>query len=145
MEGLFGGPRAPQKPAPIVHKFRCTLEELYNGTTKKMKVVSLHRCFSHNNLCLTQVVFVSSMKKTKTLVDASGKAVEVERILAIDVKKGWKAGTKITFPKEGDERPGMEPADIVFVLEEKPHSVFKREGNDLIYTHSVTLSQVRIL
>ncbi len=85
------------------------------------------------------------IKKTKTLVDASGKAVEVERILSIDVKKGWKAGTKITFPKEGDERPGTEPADIIFVLEEKPHPLFKREGDDLIYTHNVTLSQVRIL
>lgn len=29
----------------------------------------------------------------------------------------------------------------VFVVEEKPHPVFKREGDDLIYTHNITLAQ----
>jgi hypothetical protein len=35
----------------------------------------------------------------------------------------------------GDENPGRIAADIIFVLQEKPHPHFKREGNDLIYTH----------
>lgn len=72
---------------PVVHKLRLALEDLYTGVQKKMKI-------------------------TKTLVDASGKSVEAEKILTIDVKPGWKAGTKITFAREGDERPGVEPADI---------------------------------
>lgn len=45
-----------------------------------------------------------------------------EKILEINVKPGWKSGTKITFEKEGDEMdPSVEPADLVFILEEKPH------------------------
>ena len=34
----------------------------------------------------------------------------------------------------GDEHPGSIPADMVFVVEEKPHSLFRRDGNDLIMT-----------
>jgi DnaJ family protein B protein 4 len=52
------------------------------------------------------------------------------------------AGTKVTFENEGDEYPGVIPADIIFVLEEKPHPYFVRQGNDLIYTAEITLLQV---
>ena len=38
----------------------------------------------------------------------------------------------------GDERPGVIPGDIVFVIDEKPHPTFRRDGNDLI--HNVRLS-----
>lgn len=33
----------------------------------------------------------------------------------------------------------MKPADVVFVIDEKSHPRFKREGNDLMYTHRVPL------
>jgi DnaJ-class molecular chaperone len=39
----------------------------------------------------------------------------------------------------GDERPGVVPADVVFIIDEKPHSTFKREGNDLVYTARLPL------
>ncbi|KAL6043205.1 dnaJ protein 1 [Balamuthia mandrillaris] len=117
--GMGGmGARGRRKTEPIIHKFSCSLEELYTGCQKKMKV-------------------------TKRLIDGStGNFYPVEKVLTIDVKPGWKAGTKITFEKEGDEqRDGSEPADIVFVLEEKEHPLFKREGSNLIYTAHITLTQ----
>ncbi|KPP61178.1 DnaJ subfamily B member 4-like, partial [Scleropages formosus] len=52
-------------------------------------------------------------------------------ILTVEVKRGWKEGTKITFPKEGDETPTNIPADVVFVIKDKPHPVFRREGSDI--------------
>ena len=63
----------------------------------------------------------------------------VEEILTIDIKPGWKKGTKITFPEKGNERPNVIPADIVFIIDEKPHSVFKRDGNDLVVMQKVSL------
>lgn len=63
----------------------------------------------------------------------------VEEILTIDIKPGWKKGTKITFPEKGNEAPHIIPADIVFIIDEKPHDVFTREGNDLIVTQKVSL------
>jgi len=63
----------------------------------------------------------------------------VEEILTIEIKPGWKKGTKITFPEKGNEQPNVIPADIVFIIDEKPHSVFKRDGNDLTVTQKISL------
>lgn len=62
-------------------------------------------------------------------------------ILTIDIKPGWKKGTKLTFQDKGNEQPNQLPADLVFVIDEKPHSGFKRDGNDLIMNHRVTLAE----
>ncbi|RYR01352.1 hypothetical protein Ahy_B06g080218 [Arachis hypogaea] len=37
---------------------------------------------------------------------------------------------KIKFKGKGDEKPGYLPADIVFIIEEKKHNLFRREGNN---------------
>lgn len=51
----------------------------------------------------------------------------------------------MTFEKEGDEiDPRVEPADIIFILEEKPHPRFKREGNDLLFTANISLKEALI-
>ncbi|XP_061355036.1 uncharacterized protein LOC133299586 isoform X3 [Gastrolobium bilobum] len=63
----------------------------------------------------------------------------VEEILTINVKPGWKKGTKITFPEKGNEQPNVTPADLVFIIDEKPHGVFTRDGNDLIVTQKISL------
>lgn len=36
-----------------------------------------------------------------------------DKILTINVKQGWRAGTKITFPKEGDQGPNNIPGNKV--------------------------------
>ncbi|XP_053574051.1 dnaJ homolog subfamily B member 1 [Bombina bombina] len=125
--GNMGGfPRAgpgrrepgPKKPdPPIVRELPVTLEDVFNGCTKKMKI-------SHKRL------------------GPDGRSVRTEdKILTIQVKKGWKEGTKITFPREGDETPTNIPADIVFVLKDKPHSVYKRESSDLVYQAKISLRE----
>jgi len=68
-----------------------TLEELYNGCTKRRKI---------------------SRQRRK----GNGNYEKQENILTIDVKKGWKEGTKITFNGEGDEKDGYAAGDIIFVL-----------------------------
>lgn len=40
----------------------------------------------------------------------------------------------------GDERPGQRAGNVVIVIDEKPHALFKREGNDLHYTHRLPLA-----
>lgn len=56
-----------------------------------------------------------------------------DKVLTITVKPGWKSGTRITFPKEGDVHPNRVPADITFVIKDKPHPKFKRDGSDIRY------------
>ncbi|KAG5050612.1 hypothetical protein AAZX31_02G021900 [Glycine max] len=92
----------------------CTLEELYNGCKKKLKV-------------------------SRIVPDEFGELRSVEEILKIDIKPGWKKGTKITFPGKGNQEPGFAPSDLIFELDEKPHAIFKRDGNDLVVMHKILL------
>lgn len=65
----------------------------------------------------------------------------VEEILTIEIKPGWKKGTKITFPEKGNEQGNVIPADLVFIIDEKPHSTFTRDGNDLVVTQKISLAE----
>ncbi|KAI4368151.1 hypothetical protein MLD38_016740 [Melastoma candidum] len=108
--------QGPRKAPPIENTLPCSLEDLYKGTTKKMKI-------------------------SREIVDASGRMTTVEEILTIEIKPGWKKGTKITFPEKGNEQPNVIPSDLVFVVDEKPHATFTREGNDLIVTQKISLAE----
>ncbi|XP_002298168.3 uncharacterized protein LOC7473004 [Populus trichocarpa] len=59
----------------------------------------------------------------------------------ITVKPGWKKGTRITFEGKGDERPGYQPADLIFLIDEKPHLFFEREDDNLVYKAEIPLAQ----
>lgn len=106
---------------PVIRELPVSLEEIFTGCTKKMKI-------SHKRLG-------PDMRNVHN----------EDKILTIQVKKGWKEGTKITFPKEGDETPSNIPADIVFVLKDKPHSVFKRDSSNVVYTAKISLREVSLL
>lgn len=109
-----GGKNRNQDPA-VTRDLYVTLEEVAKGVTKKMKI-------------------------TRSVLAADGRTTRrEEKILTIEVKPGWKEGTKITFEREGDQSPGKIPADIVFVIRDKPHSHFKRDGANLVYTAKIAL------
>ncbi|EDW39674.1 GL15626 [Drosophila persimilis] len=101
---------------PVEHDLYVTLEEIYHGCVKKMKI-------------------------SRRVVQADGSSRKEDKVLQISIKPGWKSGTKVTFQKEGDQAPGKIPADIVFIIRDKPHAMFKREGSDLRYTARLTLKQ----
>ena len=48
----------------------------------------------------------------------------------------------MNFQREGDQAPNKIPADIVFIIKDKPHPHFRREGSDLKYTCRLTLKEV---
>lgn len=107
--------RRKHQDAAVVKDLQVSLEEVLNGTSKKLKI-------------------------TRRVLNPDGHSMRTEdKILQIDVKPGWKAGTKITFPKEGDQTPNNIPADIVFVIKDKPHGTFVRDGQDIRYTARISL------
>merc|ERR1719188_331285 len=72
----------------------------------------------------------------------NGRKVNRERkILEVSVDKGMADSQKITFSGEGDQEPGMEPGDIIIVLDEKEHPIFKRSGIDLIMQQNVNITE----
>ncbi|CAH9082138.1 unnamed protein product [Cuscuta europaea] len=113
---IFSQSIARRKPPPVEKKLECTLEELCHGRVKVVKI-------------------------TREVISNTGLIVEEEEYVTIVVKPGWKKGTKITFEGKGDEKPGMLPADITFVIEEKRHPIFKREGDDLVLGVEIPLVQ----
>lgn len=114
---MGGGKKKTQDP-PIYHDLLVSLEDIATGTTKKMKI-------------------------SRKVLGPDGRSTHLEdKVLTIDIKPGWKAGTKITFPREGDQSPNTIPADIVFIIKDKPHPNFKRDGSDLVYTSRITLKEV---
>jgi len=113
------GHKRRQDPT-ITRDLPLSLEDVMHGTTKKMKI--------------TRKVMSDDGQSTRT----------EEKILSIDVKPGWKAGTRITFPREGDQMPGSVPADIVFIVRDKPHPQFVRDGSDIKYRAKIGLREVCI-
>lgn len=65
----------PSKSAAVSHNLSISLEDLYTGTTKRVRI-------------------------TKKIMDASGASTKVAVEKEIPVKAGWKDGTKITFERE---------------------------------------------
>ncbi|KAH0819001.1 hypothetical protein GEV33_003789 [Tenebrio molitor] len=102
---------------PIEHDLYVSLEDITKGCTKKMKI-------------------------SRKVLQSDGTAKKEDKVLTINVKPGWKAGTKITFQREGDQGRNKIPADIVFIIRDKPHPLFKREGSDIRYTAKISLKQV---
>ena len=120
--GGFGGfddsprARARSPEASIVQRdLPVTLEELFKGTKKKMKI---------------------NRKK----FDNKGQRIKEDKILEMDIKPGLKAGSKIKFAGVGDETEGT-TQDLHFIVMEKPHPDFKREGDDLRTTIELTLKE----
>lgn len=54
--------------------------------------------------------------------------------LMIDIKPGWKNGTKITFNDKGDMLDDNYPGDVIFIINGKDTDNYTRAGNDLVVT-----------
>jgi len=102
-------PGIQAKGQPVFHPLNVTLEDLYSGCTKKVRITVTKR----------------------------GQKVSSDK--SISIRQGLKDGSKFTFEKEGDEQPGIVPGDIVFTLTTRPHDTYERRGDDLMTTVPVTL------
>ncbi|KAF1997597.1 DnaJ-domain-containing protein [Amniculicola lignicola CBS 123094] len=70
----------------------------------------------------------------------NGKKTIIERkVLHVHVDRGVKSGHKVEFRGEGDQLPGVEPGDVVFEIEQKPHNRFQRKDDDLFYHAEIDL------
>lgn len=69
------------------------------------------------------------------------KVVKESKILEVHVDKGMSDGQKITFRGESDQEPGVEPGDVIIVVQQKPHDIFKRDHSDLHMTKNIGLAE----
>ncbi|KAJ5287217.1 DnaJ domain protein Psi [Penicillium angulare] len=126
MPGMGGGrsrggfsqkPRRAPTPEPtVVEKdLPVTLEEIFKGTTKKVKTKS--KAFDNN-----------------------GKRTVEEVTLEATIKPGLRAGSKIKYKNVGDQEEGGRQ-DVHLIVKEQPHPTFKRVGDDLVTTVDLTLKE----
>ena len=101
-----------QDPA-IENELSISLEEVLTGCIKKLNYV-------------------------KIITDKDGIEKSEIQTLKIEIKKGINAGEVIKFAQMGDQRPRIIPADIVYTLKDKPHSLFTRNGADIEYIAKIT-------
>lgn len=98
-----------QKPQSVKRALPVSLEELYTGTTKRLKI-------------------------TRTLSNKT-----TDKVLTVNVKPGLEHGAIIYFAGEGDSLPTGEIQDIVFEIQQKPHNIFTRKGDNLHLTMKISL------
>ena len=56
-----------------------------------------------------------------------------KKIFEVHIEKGHKHNAKVVLRGEaGYSEPGIQPGDVIFVLEQKPHKTFKRIQADLV-------------
>ncbi|KAF2157993.1 HSP40/DnaJ peptide-binding protein [Myriangium duriaei CBS 260.36] len=117
--GMNGTPRRREQPPEItvVEKpLAVTLEEVFNGSNKKLAL------------------------SRKKFDDRTGKQTLEKVILDVPIKKGLKVGSKIKYSKIGDQIEGGQQ-DMHFILEHKPHPVFKRDGDDLLLKVDIDIKE----
>jgi DnaJ-class molecular chaperone len=70
-------------------------------------------------------------KIIRKITNLDGTLRTEDKMLTINIKPGLKEGMTIIFPKEGDIYPNRVPDDIVFIIKEKLHPIFRRDGSDI--------------
>ena len=67
------------------------------------------------------------------------KVIKEKKVLEAEIDKGSPHGEKYIFHGESDEHPDKEAGDVVIVVNEQPHKLFKRKGADLLIEKEITL------
>ncbi|XP_055923130.1 dnaJ homolog subfamily A member 4 [Eupeodes corollae] len=163
-----GGRRRERRGKDVIHQMGVQLEEIYNGTTRKLalqKNVICEKCEGRGGKkgavgkcdvcrgngyetrvqqigpgmvqhieqvcrkCMGQGEIISEKDRCK---QCNGrKTVRERKVLEVHIEKGMRNGQKIVFNGEGDHEPDLQPGDIIILLEEKEHAVYRRVGDDL--------------
>lgn len=69
------------------------------------------------------------------------RTVKESKTLEVVISVGMSHGQRVTFRQEADQAPDTEPGDVVVVLQQKEHPVFRREGMNLFMKHKLLLSE----
>jgi len=113
------GPNIQKRKDPTrVSELPVSLIDIYKGAVKKVKI-------------------------TRKVFSSNGRAsINEEKTLTLTIHPGMKAGTRITFHNEGNQTPNNIPADVVYILTDKPHPTFTRSGSDIKHRVKISLRDV---
>lgn len=150
-----GGGRRRQKTKDVVQPLKVTLEQLYNGQTKKMaitrKVIDKQKGVQECAECggrgvKVQVIrmgpMIQQMQSACDTCGGQGKSFKTKQdreVLEVMIQKGSPDNHKVTFREMADEQPDHDTGDVIFVLKQQEHADFKRKGADLFIERKISL------
>ena len=162
-ESFFGGGGSRsrgRKGSNLRIKLKLTLEEMAKGVEKKIKVkrmlladgVTFNPCSSCGGQGQVRKVvntMIGQMVSTSTCpaCGGSGKIIKnkpagsdqnglimAEEIIPIKIPGGITDGMQLSMNGKGNDPPfGGIPGDLLILIEEIPHKVLTRDGNNLVY------------
>ncbi|GER44345.1 chaperone protein dnaJ [Striga asiatica] len=129
----------------VIVDLDATLEDLYLGGTLKT-YASKRRCNCRNEVYHRQIGPGMFQQMTEEVCDQCPN-VKYERegdFVTVDIEKGMQDGQEVVFYEEGEPKIDGEPGDLKFRIRTAPHDRFRREGNDLHTTVTITLVQALV-
>mmetsp|Transcript_51429 Transcript_51429/g.95145 ORF Transcript_51429/g.95145 Transcript_51429/m.95145 type:complete len:512 (-) Transcript_51429:151-1686(-) len=152
-----GGGRRRNKTKDVVQPLKVTLEQMYNGVTKKMAITrqvidkkkGVQTCTECDGRGVKiEVVrmgpMIQQMQSACSTCGGQGKSFKTKQereVLEVHVQKGAPDGHKIKFGEMADEHPDADTGDVLFVLKEEEHKEFKRKGADLFLERDISLQE----
>jgi DnaJ family protein A protein 2 len=153
----------------IIKHYNITLEDIYNGISKTVKITLnkyCTKCFTTCTTCkgsgmIQQIMQVGPMtqifnmtcnkcggakimnKNNKDCKECKGNGTfEVEQTAVLNMPKGFDSNHTI-FEGFGEQpqTPGQKPGNLIFEFRLMQHALFSKQGNDLYYKHTLTLTE----
>jgi DnaJ-class molecular chaperone len=69
------------------------------------------------------------------------RVVQENKGIKVQIERGMSSGDTIIMEKEAEQVPDMALGDLIFTIKQKPHSTFKRVGNNLFIDITLTLEE----
>ncbi|WOK94690.1 dnaJ protein ERDJ3B [Canna indica] len=133
----------------VVVELDATLEDLYMGGTLKVwreknvikPAPGKRRCNCRNEVYHRQIAPGMFQQMTELICEQCPN-VKFERegyFVNVDIEKGMQDGREVLFYEDGEPKIDGEAGDLKFRIRTAPHDSFKREGNDLHTTMTISL------
>ncbi|KAE8681648.1 DnaJ protein ERDJ3B [Hibiscus syriacus] len=156
---FFGGGQAEEeerivKGDDVIVELDATLEDLYLGGPLKVwreknilkPAPGKRRCNCRNEVYHKQIGPGMFQQMTEQVCEQC-QNVKYERegyFVTVDIEKGMQDGQEVVFYEDGEPIIDGEPGDLKFRIRAAPHDRFRREGNDLHTTITITLAQALV-
>ncbi|XP_074563500.1 dnaJ protein ERDJ3B-like [Curcuma longa] len=157
---FFGGdPREEEeetipKGDDVVVELDATLEDLYMGGTLKVwreknvikPAPGKRRCNCKNEVYHRQIAPGMFQQMTELVCEdcPNVKFVREGYFLTVDIEKGMQDGQEVMFYEDGEPKIDGEAGDLKFRIRTAPHELFRRDGNDLHMTATISLLEALI-
>jgi DnaJ-class molecular chaperone len=127
-----GGRRVPRRGQDLEHQIEMSLEEAYNGTKRVLELKSEQTCPACQGMGRVKNVVCQVCR-------GAGRVIKPRR-LEVKIPPGVKEGSKVRVAGEGDPGMGGTSGDLYLIIKIAPHTLFKREGDDLTVDVPVSLT-----